>query len=153
MVRSRWEENCVRLTPIGALVGGSAALLLFGTLQFEPLLFPSWNMWLVHLYLPPFLPAAGAFLACSCTHPTPRGWPFVRVGSALGAYIGMTPTGMGGYDLLGRLFQYASVTELVISVGGPLALSGLLALGVASAGHRRVLNETSRVDTPLVIAF
>lgn len=141
MAPTPWDVRSPWLAAAGALAGVGLALLVFGLAQFEPRLVAGWNPWAVRLFLAPLLPAAGAFLACACTHPLPQGWPFVRGGAALGAYFGSTPLGIGGYDAVGRYWAHTSANEALIFVAGPAALAALLAFGVAHSEHRRALEE------------
>ena len=147
-MRKDIDDRAPLFATVGGLAGALLALIVFGVLGAQPWLSVPWGDFIFSLYVAPVIPAVTTFVACTCGHAAPRGWPFVRGGAAAAAYLTFVWAGLGGYGLLGPYSAYARVEDLVVWVFGPVALMALATFGVASVAHRRVLRESALADVP-----
>ena len=135
----RLDRRSPALAIAGALVGGLATFPVIASIQADESLRDSTKLF-IELYAMPALAALGAFVAAWCFHPAPRGWPFVRVGAALGAYVGWAPAFVA-YESLRYYPRYTSLSGVLLGASLPLALAATLTALVSGTQHLRALRE------------
>lgn len=147
-MRDSLERSAPLFAMFGALAGAGFSLLVFGALRWQPYSSIPWSQFLFPMYVAPIVPAAAAFVACTCVHPAPRGWPFVRGGAAAAAYLTFSSAGLGGYNLLGVYSAYAAAADIIAWVIGPVALTATTTFVIAFLAHHRVFRESALDDVP-----